>query len=104
MMGAISNPAASSVARRCATRPSFMSEGEILTAARVVYLAVAGLGKTAKAGVDPDGGVIASALAHLAECGADEFGGEVPVGLVRGHGKQQELAHAGGQVLLELGE
>ena len=36
--------------------------------------------------------------------GADELGGEVAVGLVRGHGEQQELAHAGGQVLVELGE
>ena len=81
-----------------------MRGGEILFAARVVHAAVAGLGKAAQAGVDPDGGVIAGALAHLAERGADELGLKAAVGLVRGHGEQQELAHAGGQVLFELGE
>ena len=58
----------------------------------------------AQAGVDPDGGVIAGALAHLAEGGTDELGGEVAVGLVCRHGEHEELAHAGRQVLFELGQ
>ena len=81
-----------------------MRGGEILFAARIVHAAVAGLGEAAQAGVDPDGGIVAGALAHLLQRGADEVGGEVAVGLVRGHGEQQELAHAGGQVFVELGE
>ena len=78
--------------------------GEILLAARIVHAAVAGLGEAAQAGVHPDGGVVAGALAHLLQRGADEVRREVAVRLVRRHGEQQELPHAGGQVLLELRE
>jgi hypothetical protein len=78
--------------------------GEVLAAARVVDAAVAGLGEAAEAGVDPDRGVVAGALAHLLERGAGEVGGEVAVRLGRGDGEEQELAHAGVQVLVELRE
>ena len=81
-----------------------MRGGQILLAARIVHAAVAGLGEAAQAGIHPDGGLTTRALAHLAEGGADEIGGEAAIGLVRRHGEQQELPHAGRQVLFELGQ
>ena len=65
---------------------------------------MAGLGETAQAGIHPDGGLRTGALAHLLQRRADEVGREIPVRLLRRHGEQQELPHAGGHVFLELRE